>query len=288
MTNNIQNDRSETFTGNDDEFDSDRRTADRQITIFRLAKIRSGSAEGWGFIKNISNSGVMVEIHSTFELDGTAAVALTDEVELVGSIRWRKDGRTGIQFHNAINATELLTSLAIRNKGRPARLPRVRMKQPINLRIGCELKKAEICDITPAGIRIKTRHLFEVGSKLTLSVPELGDIVGTVIWQKNSDTGIKFQERISVPQLTVWLSAYYANAETSDNDPVVADQSEPSLEYHVVGFDELDNPTAISTWQSAADALRDFHSVSNEFHRVSVRDGEGVEIFSRSGATSHS
>lgn len=280
MINNIQDAEFEILTTNQEEIDFDRRMTDRQITIFRLAKIKSGMVEGWGFIKNISNSGVMVEIHPSFELGRTAAVALTDEVELVGSIRWRKGAVVGIQFDNVINVNELLTNLTIRNKDRPARLPRVRMKQPINLRIASKQMKAEIWDISPAGIRIKSHHLFEIGSKLTLSVPELGDISGSVIWQKNSEAGIKFQERISVPQLTVWLSAYYAKAQTANDDLVKSDQVAPALEYHVVGFDDFDNPTLISVRQSANDALHDFHAATNEFYRVSVSNADGVEMFS--------
>lgn len=280
MTNNSQDAECEVSAGNHEEVDFDRRKTNRQITIFRLAKIKSGMVEGWGFIKNISNNGVMVEIHPSFELGRTATVALTDEVELVGSIRWRKDALTGIQFDKAINATELLTNLTIRKKDRPARLPRVRMKEHINLRIGSKLLKAEIWDISPAGIRIKTPHLFEEGSKLTLLVPELGDIIGAVIWQKNSDAGIKFQERVSVPQLTVWLSAYYAKTQATNNESMMMDRSASALEYHVVGFDALDNPTAISVRQSATDALNDFHAAMNEFYKVTVHNGDGVEMFS--------
>jgi len=217
MTNNIQDAQFDILTTNQEGIDFNRRMTDGRITIFRLSKIKSGMAEGWGFIKNISNNGVMMEIHPSFELGRSAAVVLTDEVKLIGSIRWRKGTLVGLQFDNAINVNELLTNLTIRNKDRPARLPRVRMKQPINLRIASKQVKAEILDISPSGIHIKTHHLFEIGSKLTLSIPELGDIIGTVIWQKNSEAGIKFQERISVPQLTVWLSAYYAKARTANH-----------------------------------------------------------------------
>ncbi len=67
MTNDIQDAEFEIFAGNHEEVDFDRRMTNRQITIFRLAKIKSGMVEGWGFIKNISNSGVMVEIHPSFD-----------------------------------------------------------------------------------------------------------------------------------------------------------------------------------------------------------------------------
>lgn len=187
----------------------DRRKADRQITIFRLAKIESGVAEGWGFIKNISSSGIMIEIHPSFELGHTTTVAFTDDLELLGSVRWRKGALVGVQFCSDINVAELLANLTIHNKHQPARLPRVRMTRSIILRIGSAVVKAEICDISPAGIRINTHYQCQIGNRLTLLVPELGDLAGTVRWQKGTEIGIKFQERVSVPQITDWLANHY-------------------------------------------------------------------------------
>ncbi|QTD56929.1 PilZ domain-containing protein [Parasphingorhabdus cellanae] len=196
----------------------DRRKSDRQITVFRLAKIQSGVAEGWGFIKNISNDGVMIEIHPGFKLDDTAKVVLTDNLELVGKVRWRKGALVGMQFSSGINVSELLATLTVRNKYQPARLPRVRMTRPVFLRIGSTLARGEICDISPAGARINTRCACQIGNRLILSVPELGEIAGTVRWQKGPEIGIKFQERVSVPQITDWLGNYYTNGTITNNE----------------------------------------------------------------------
>lgn len=214
MVGKVQTAEVEGFNNNDATIVLDRRKKSRQMAIFRLAKVESGLAEGWGFIKNISNSGVMLEIHPGFTLGDTATVALTDEVALAGEIRWRKGPLVGIQFSNDINATELLANLRIHNKSKPARLPRVRMNQSIVLRIGLTIMRGDIYDISPGGMRINTPHLCQIGSQLTLSVPALGDIIGTVRWQKNNHIGIKFQERVSVPQLTDWLANYYSTGKS--------------------------------------------------------------------------
>lgn len=280
MTCIIENAEFQTFDSEHEEIKFDRRMNDRQIAIFRLAKVKSGLAEGWGFIKNISSSGMMIEIHPSFELDRTASITLTDDVELTGNLRWRKGALAGIQFCDAINVAALLANLMIHKKGQSARLPRVYMKQPIRLRNGSNLMDAEICDISPAGICIKTQHLFDAGSKLTLLVPELGDITGRVRWQKNSRAGISFSERISIPNLMIWLSAYFAKSKIAHNDKVKSMPSTPSLEYHVVGFDDLGNATSISSRQSAIEALNDFKTASKQFRKVSVTNSDGVEMFS--------
>ncbi len=209
MVGNVQAAKVEAFHSSNPQIVQERRKKERQLTVFRLAKIASGAAEGWGFIKNISGSGVMIEIHPSFEMDDTATVALTDDVALTASIRWRKDTLVGMQFKNEINVNELLASLRVHNKYHLSRLPRVHMRQAIVFRIGSTLVKAEICDISPAGIRINADYLCEVGNQLTLVVPDLGDIIGTVRWQKGSEIGIKFHQRVSVPQITDWLANFY-------------------------------------------------------------------------------
>lgn len=209
MVGNVQAVEIEDLGTSNGEIVQERRKKERQLTVFRLAKIESGAAEGWGFIKNISSSGVMIEVHPSFDLGETVTVALTDDVALTGSIRWRKDALVGMQFQNDINVNELLASLRIHNKYQLSRLPRVYMRQAIVFRIGSTLVKAEICDISPAGIRIKADYLCEVGNRLILVVPKLGDISGTVRWQKGSEIGIKFHKRVSVPQITDWLANFY-------------------------------------------------------------------------------
>lgn len=215
MVGNVQAAEVESLNFGDPEISQERRKKERQLTVFRLAKIVSGAAEGWGFIKNISGSGVMIEIHPSFEMDETATVALTDDVALTATIRWRKGGLVGMQFKNEINVNELLASLRVRNKYQLSRLPRVHMQQAIVFRIGSTLVKAEICDISPAGIRINADYLCEVGNQLTLVVPKLGDITGTVRWQKGSEIGIKFHKRVSVPQITDWLANFYTKDDGS-------------------------------------------------------------------------
>jgi PilZ domain len=217
MVGNVQSAKVEALDHDNSESAQERRKKERQLTVFRLAKITSGTAEGWGFIKNISGSGVMIEIHPSFELKETATVALTDDVALTATIRWRKDALVGMQFKNEINVNELLASLRVHNKYQLSRLPRVHMRQAIVFRIGSTLVRAEICDISPAGIRINADYICEVGNQLTLVVPDLGDIAGTVRWQKGSEIGIKFHQRVSIPQITDWLANFYTKEITPES-----------------------------------------------------------------------
>ena len=183
--------------------DEDRRKQNRHIAMLRLAKIKADSGEGWGFIKNLSATGMMVEVHPNFELGDSVSAILTEEQELTGTVRWRKKALAGIEFSAPIDVSKVLAKPNEGKQGRVSRLPRIEMKHPINLYLGSKLIHGDICDISPAGICVRTDFTFEIGKSLRLSVPELLDISGTVRWQSGDRVGIVFSQRLPLDDLIV-------------------------------------------------------------------------------------
>ena len=110
--------------------DPERRQQERHITMLRLAKIKTESGEGWGFIKNLSATGMMVEVQMNFDLGDTVSAMLTEDKELTGTVRWREDSFAGIEFAEPVDVAELLSKPSLAKQGRVPRLPRVEMKHP--------------------------------------------------------------------------------------------------------------------------------------------------------------
>lgn len=262
----------------------ERRGHDRQITIFRLAKLKSQKSEGWGFIKNLSTTGMMLEVHSDFDLGDRVQVILSDDNQLVGNVKWRRDELAGIQFSEAVDIAEVLKMAPTTTSGKTARLPRVQMRLPIKIRLGALSIDADICDISPAGMCLKTDRIFEPGKHVTLLVPQLAEIGGTVRWQSHDRAGIAFRERLSIPDIMNWLSTYYnapvANGvETSASDPDATIEPVPApATYHILGHDELGRKIPIAILQSASLALLNVKATAKFFGRVSVANEFGVEL----------
>ena len=202
--------------------ESDRRRQDRHIAMLRLAKIRAKSGEGWGFIKNLSATGMMVEVHSGFELGDRVSAFLNEDQELTGSVRWRKQSLAGVMFSETIDIAELLSRSSVAKNGRVPRLPRVEMQHPINLYLGSRRIHAEICDISPSGICVKTGVSFEIGKKMRLAVSGLMEIEGAVRWQLGERVGIIFSQRLPLNDLMSWLSALYRASNYQGSDAVLA------------------------------------------------------------------
>jgi len=268
--------------------DEDRRKQDRHIAMLRLAKIKAESGEGWGFIKNLSATGMMVEVHPNFELGDNVSALLTEDQELTGTVRWRKKALAGIEFSTPIDIAKVLAKPSGAKQGRVSRLPRIEMKHPINLYQGSRLIHANICDISPAGICVTTDFTFEIGKSLRLSVPELLDINGVVRWQSGKRVGIIFSERLPLDDLMVWLSTFYRAGRLDTGELAVlnqcsdmagvADPATYSLPFQVIGHDDLGKEILIDTLHSATEALTQFKATSKFFYRVSIRNAENVEL----------
>ena len=256
--------------------------------MLRLAKIKAEAGEGWGFIKNLSATGMMVEIHPNFELGDTVSALLTEEQELTGTVRWRKKALAGIEFSTPIDMAKVLSKPNDAKQGRVSRLPRIEMKHPINIYQGSRLVHADICDISPAGICVRTEHIFEIGKNLRLSVPDLLDISGTVRWQSGARVGIVFSQRLPLDDLMVWLSTFYRAARIDTGELAVLNKGSDTvgsvnsgvdcLPFQVIGHDDLGKEILIDTLYSATEALTQFKATSKFFYRVSIRNADNEEL----------
>lgn len=195
---------------------ADRRSNDRQISILRLVKIKSDLAEGWGMIKNISSAGVMIEIHPDFALADRIIILFTDACELNATIRWRKKGSIGAEFDEMVDIAELLAKTVKPQNGQKSRIPRVRISSPVALKKGIMTIRAEIFDISPGGLRVKTDYDFVPGNKVTLSIPELEEISGTIRWVGEGQAGISFQDRMPITLLMTWLANIHKTVRDDD------------------------------------------------------------------------
>tara|TARA_R110002110_G_scaffold62890_9_gene175189 strand:- start:3287 stop:4210 length:924 start_codon:yes stop_codon:yes gene_type:complete len=265
--------------------DEDRRKQDRHIAMLRLAKIKTKSGEGWGFIKNLSATGMMVEVHPNFDLGDSVTALLTEDQELAGTVRWRKKALAGIEFFSPIDIAKVLAKPCDAKHGRVSRLPRIEMQHPINIYQGSRLIHADIRDISPAGICVATDFAFEIGKKLRLSVPDLLDINGTVRWQAGNRVGIVFSQRLPLDDLMVWLSTFYRAARIDSGELAVLNEGADaedlpinSLPFHVIGHDDLGKEILIDTMNSATEALTQFKATSKFFYRVSIRNADNVEL----------
>lgn len=279
------------YESKDIQLQPERREHNRQIAILRIAKIISGSREGWGYVKNLSASGMMVQLASDFELGNMVTVILSEGQELTGSVQWRESNSVGIQFSEPVDIAEMLEKTSPRQNGRVSRIPRVKVTHPVSLLMGLQLVQADICDISPTGICVRTDVTIEKGKQVRMLVTGLIDISGVVRWQSGNRIGISFNQRLPLNDLMRWLS-YNCDA-ANDNIAEVIETESKSLVpmvptklsrstteevYQVMGHDDLGREKLIAVLRSVEDVIVEFRAASRNFSRASVRNANGVEL----------
>ena len=266
----------------------ERRSHDRQIAMLRLAKIRTGSREGWGFIRNLSAKGMMLEIHPDFNLGETVSALLTEDQELTGKVKWRKGASVGIEFDHAIDIAGLLHKSSETKNGRLSRMPRIQMKHPVDVLVGSRNVGGDMCDISPTGMCIKTSHTFETGKRVRIRVADLLDIKGKVRWQSLDRVGLAFDERLPLDRLMSWLSASYA-AETFED--IVASSSSgavniearteldpPDGAYNIFAYNDVGEAIMIASMDTAEKALIQYKAALQFFSRVMITNADQAEL----------
>ena len=276
------------FEKDDKSTQTERRSHDRQIAMLRLAKIRSGSREGWGFIKNLSAQGMMLEVHPDFDLGDTVSAILTEEQELIGAVRWREGALVGIEFDEAIDIAGLLHKSPETRNGRISRIPRIQISHPVNLIVGSRFIEGDMCDISPTGICIKTSHAFELGKRIGIRITDLLDIKGKVRWQSHDRIGIAFEQRLPLDQLMTWLSAFQVEETRNDTDMApsseivdseAAKAREPlTATYNIFAYNELGDAMLVAAMDTPEKALIQYKAALQFFSRVIITNADQAEL----------
>ncbi|MBL0925314.1 MAG: PilZ domain-containing protein [Sphingomonadaceae bacterium] len=266
---------------------ADRRGAERQVAMLRLAKIKSGEREGWALVKNLSISGMMLVVHPEFRLERHVTVLLSEDKPLMGEVRWRQQSSVGIHFPKPVDVEGILSGASEKKNRLIWRAPRIQMRHPIVLHTGSKKVAAYICDISPTGLCVETHEHFEQGRKLTLTVPNLDELVGYVRWQTGARTGISLESRLPIDELMCWLSIHYEAQMTGKADKrrkshqvltaPAADAAACPDAYHVVGYDDLGRAIPVAVLESAKLALTCVAACARLFDRVAITNSSGVE-----------
>ena len=260
----------------------DRRSGERQKTILRVAKLVSGPNRGLAIIRNISDSGMMIEVNPTMKVDDDVTIMLSDDHAIEGEMRWRQSSQIGIRFKEPASVEEILARPRRASNGHVTRLPRFEVAYPVTLVSGGTVVEGAVADISLGGIRVQARTTLKQGDDVTVLIPDLRNLQGTVRWCSEQNVGISFLRPVHIQDLMAWLAACeeaagYSSPLTGEDSGESASPCEPP--FAVTAFDESGTRLDIATANSAAEAWQHFNASRSLFYRVTVVDRAGVETF---------
>ncbi|WP_395391308.1 PilZ domain-containing protein [Novosphingobium sp. BL-8A] len=180
--------------------------APRVTTILLIAKLAAGDRETLCRVRNISESGMMAEVHGSFAVNETVEVTLKAGDTLAGTVRWNRAGRIGVAFHGRVDVPELLAHAAMRTGAEGiARGPRFTADCPVALLVVGYRHPARLVDISQGGARVTVASAMPRDQLLGIAIPGLGEREAAVRWVGADSCGLVFLEPISFADLGPWL-----------------------------------------------------------------------------------
>ncbi|MGY4398060.1 hypothetical protein ACVWZA_003262 [Sphingomonas sp. UYAg733] len=183
----------------------ERRRDPRQVTVLRVAKLQSAAGEELCLVRNISCGGLMAHVYSVLATGDIVTVEFKSGHAISGHILWHRNGLAGVEFHEKVDPTSVLSGDELSPQPAQQRAPRVELELSGRIRVGAHYHAATLLNISQGGAKIRVAEAFELAEKLVLTVNGLPPIAASVRWSDNGQAGIAFDVPVPFDVLAHWL-----------------------------------------------------------------------------------
>jgi hypothetical protein len=183
----------------------ERRKEPRYTLILRIAVLEQQGRTSLCLVKNVSSAGVQMKFYARPVLDGHCSVRVADEPAVKGRIMWVRDDVAGVSFDDELDTTTLLR---VRQKLRPNRrrtTPRVSVDASAVVRAGGRTWRADVCDISSLGARVRTRSALKEGDRAVIALADMPPLNAYVRWSDGGEAGLIFETPIPMPIIAHWI-----------------------------------------------------------------------------------
>jgi hypothetical protein len=183
----------------------ERRKEGRFTLILRVGVLEQSGKSWLCLVKNISTLGVQLKCYSNPKVDAPASIRVADEPEVRGRIIWLNDAIAGMAFDEELDAATLLR---VRQKLKPNRrraMPRLDVQASAVVRAAGKTIRAEVCDISSLGVRVRTKLPLRVGDRAIVEFPDLPSLPGFVRWADGDHAGLAFETPIPMQIIAHWI-----------------------------------------------------------------------------------
>lgn len=220
---------------------ADRRQSERTYTVFRVARLIMPDGDQLGIVRNISEHGIMLELHARTAVGDRITLDLGEGHRLVGEVRWCDAMAAGLSFIEPINVADVLGKAVTGPEnadGKVPRLPRVRTDSPAEITLAKRNLPARLVNISIGGACVETDAPITPSEQIALTIPSLPTKVGSVRWKRGNLAGIVFGRPLSVHALMEWL-ANRQQAEQPVSQPVARLSDARLADLYLTSVDQL-------------------------------------------------
>lgn len=181
---------------------TDRREADRTLTLFRVGSLRIGDRRELCLIKNVSAGGMLIRAYCAIPPGTRVAIELKCGESVAGSACWVEGDTVGVEFDELVDVVELL---ATSMEGPRPRMPRIEVDCVASIREGADVHRVDALDVSQGGVKIASERMFAVGGDVVVTLPGLPPVAGNVRWHSAGSFGVTFNKVLPLPMLVGWL-----------------------------------------------------------------------------------
>jgi translation initiation factor IF-1 len=172
---------------------ADRRTSERILTVYRVARIRVEQDDGLARIQNISDDGMKLQVNLAVHPGDSVTIQMSDETILTGRVIWSAGNDCGLRFDESVG---ILKELAARVR------PREAMRLPVEKAavVTSEKGGGAVCirDVSRPG-KVEHDGSLDGGLQVKVRLAMGLERRGMVRWSREGIAGTLLMEPVTAP-----------------------------------------------------------------------------------------
>lgn len=184
----------------------DRRPHLRHVLVQRTCFLRRGEASEPCLVRTLSDQGMTARVFCDLQPGERVRVEFQKDALVGGEVLWAADWTFGLRFFEPFDVEAVLAAEWASETGKQPRPPRVSVNCPAKVQARGRISSGRVHDISEGGVKLETPRPLKADAKITLTVPGMPPMAGTVRWQQEGISGVAFDEALPPQVLQRWLA----------------------------------------------------------------------------------
>lgn len=182
----------------------DQRADERYKTVLQVAKLETAQGDALCILRNVSAGGLQAVVYSSLAVGDPVRFQLRTGRAMTGHVVWTSGSVIGVAFDRKVPILTYLAHQAIKEMGRRARPPRVRIGESGALRVADREFSIGIVDASQAGMRIATPHVLSAGDACRIVADGLGERDAVARWCSDGQIGLELDHPLCFREFARW------------------------------------------------------------------------------------
>lgn len=179
----------------------DRRRSPRAMTVYKVVKIERKGDEGLARCRNISDTGMKLDVAMPLSLNDNLTIELTPDLALPARVVWTNGDQCGVAFERSIDCSRLLTRTADEKRREGSRSPRLNSDISARISVDGELHPTTISNISQQGMLVSHKGKFRPGLHVSVMLDDGTEKSAIVQWTHDNYAGLFLIDHFSVTEL---------------------------------------------------------------------------------------